>query len=750
MFVEVFSDAISSQTYEIWNDAVVRKALTGALSPKYYPTLFDVIDGHHMPYWELNDACDAYGGQGPNRSYFWENSVAKPYNNLPNSALNSILQYGNKPGFDLVALLLQQNHDLRRALCQKNIALAKADNDRQSEQHRYEQEMAALLQKIKRLEEKYCNEKNKRKGKEGLLRRYENRNKSGRTQFNKKRRKLQDKAAARMGKRILKNHKIGPPEKHAGHHKTIKISRVVRHNLTRCLYCNSYDLTPVLYLSKCVLDFDDDKRSILWVRHEGYSKKCPKGHILIPHFPGLQGTSLGPEILRHVLVYCTRRAVDADIVYYFKKFYKVEISENTIWNARKALGLALAPSLQYIIEELKKSEFLQLDESVYRYHKKKIYVWLIRNNIASLIMPLMGRGRKHIYPYVKDLLDKPIVVDGYIVYPLLFKIIQRCWSHILRDALEVCTQNEDNTYYFDLYCKLLAIFHRSKRIAKKTAESGGASMDICNALADEVRAIAAEYGDLKFAGTLYNAADNLFTFLRYPGMPPTNNYSELDVRDWIVPQRNIRRKFMTQGGMTVFGILQSFASTCDKLGLDLGDCLMKILDDPLFNIFEEFERVRAGGLSQLAATPDIPITTEHAQNQLLPMSIKPPIPPNDVMISVQSAPAHPKELSKPVTTPALPAPAAIPSLPLPVTTPALPAPAAIPSLPLPVTTPALPAPYMLVMATVLIQTQTSAIALPRFIRCYSKMNSIVPYAQMVIRYRCHDYLLFQHKSPPFA
>ena len=63
--------------------------------------------------------------------------------------------------------------------------------------------------------------------------------------------------------------------------------------------------------------------------------------------------------------------------------------------------------------------------------------------------------------------------------------------------------------------------------------------------------LTAGYGDLMFAVTLTNAADNLFTFLRYPGMPPTNNNSELELRDWVV----LQRKFMSTTGMAVFGIL---------------------------------------------------------------------------------------------------------------------------------------------------------------------------------------------------
>ena len=93
-----------------------------------------------------------------------------------------------------------------------------------------------------------------------------------------------------------------------------------------------------------------------------------------------------------------------------------------------------------------------------------------------------------------------------------------------------------------------------------------------------MREISKEYGALKFAVTLYNTADNLFQFLRYPGMPPTNN-SDLDVCDWVVPQRNKHHKFMTQNDMMIFGILQSYTSPYHMLDLDLKYCLMKIFDD---------------------------------------------------------------------------------------------------------------------------------------------------------------------------
>ena len=126
-------------------------------------------------------------------------------------------------------------------------------------------------------------------------------------------------------------------------------------------------------------------------------------------------------------------------------------------------------------------------------------------------------------------------------------------------------------------------------------------MATCGWFADEARGLAARYGNLKFAGTLHAAADNLFTFLRYPGMPPTNNGSERDMYDWVVPIREVSHKFVTERGMCVFSILQIFAATCSKLNLDVGESFLRVLHDPAYNI------VREGLSATSAAPPMLPV-----------------------------------------------------------------------------------------------------------------------------------------------
>ncbi len=189
---------------------------------------------------------------------------------------------------------------------------------------------------------------------------------------------------------------------------------------------------------------------------------------------------------------------------------------------------------------------------------------------------------------------------------------------------------------------LKLIFHRAKEAAARTAAAGGAPMSTCNRFADEVRDLAARYGGLKFAGTLHSAADNLFTFLRHPGMPPTNNGSERDIRDWVVPIREVSHKFMTERGVRVFSILQSFAATCSRLNLDVGESFLKVLRDPTHNIVRE-------GLSALAP-PMLPI---HNAPPMLPMYDAPPMLPAPRPVTSHILSRQP---ALPAAPPMLPAP----------------------------------------------------------------------------------------------
>ena len=175
------------------------------------------------------------------------------------------------------------------------------------------------------------------------------------------------------------------------------------------------------------------------------------------------------------------------------------------------------------------------------------------------------------------LLGIPVVSDGYVVYDI-FPVRQRCWVHILREAEKLAIRNGGG----DLSCyrRLLSLYRRIR-----DRESAGSAE--CLDLERAVLEIAASYGEGHgFRKTLEGAAPHLFTFLRYPGMPPHNNGAELEIRDAVVLQRNVRHQLSTPEGREVFSVLVSVARTCHKRGIFPRVAVENLVRDPGWSIFE--------------------------------------------------------------------------------------------------------------------------------------------------------------------
>ena len=244
---------------------------------------------------------------------------------------------------------------------------------------------------------------------------------------------------------------------------------------------------------------------------------------------------------------------------------------------------------------LKKAKHLGIDETYYASEGDSGYVWVVRTDRVTFVLAMDSRGGDVIEKYMSDLLHIPVTTDGYSPYLTHFKILQRCWAHILRDAESTYVNLDQDdpmrAYYVDLYHKLLDIFGDAKRVAAKTA-AGGAKREVCAEFEERVMDIVAAYGSHKFAAILEGAAPSLFTFLMHPGMPPTNNDTERDIRDAVVVQRKIRRRFVNARGRHVFSVIQSFNSTCRKLGLVPWRCMERIIDDPKYDILEAGDDVR--------------------------------------------------------------------------------------------------------------------------------------------------------------
>ena len=392
----------------------------------------------------------------------------------------------------------------------------------------------------------------------------------------------------------------GPPEGHEGASHGNRPSRRVRLRLYRCQNCGRGHLAYVSPVAKIVNDFPgaDGRRieTAAYVLERGLCRRCDI--ISTAAAPALlPGTSFGPRALGFILEYYCKRSTDETISYYFRALYGFSVSANAVWNARRALKGLLKSAYDGILERISRAAFVQFDESAVKMNGKRGYAWLATAGDATYIVAAPSRAAAVLDLHFGGLLGLPAVTDGYAAYGVL-PVRQRCWVHLLREAEKYAVKNGGD----DLSCyrRLLSMYRRIKN--RKSADSTE-----CLDLEKAVLRITYSYKEGHgFRGTLENAAPHLFTFLRYPGMPPHNNAAELEIRDTVVLHRNVRHQLSEPVGREVFSVLVSVARTCQKIGMFPRTAVERMIEDPDWRIFKPPDGPERTVQAAVAAPP-VPI-----------------------------------------------------------------------------------------------------------------------------------------------
>jgi len=154
----------------------------------------------------------------------------------------------------------------------------------------------------------------------------------------------------------------------------------------------------------------------------------------------------------------------------------------------------------------------------------------------------------------------------------MFSTRQRCWVHILREAKYMSEKLETDNVT-SLYKSLQELFWYTTlhKIEKPDYFLYDYSMEL-------LEKIIVSYSDdkslQKFLTKLNNAKNNLFTFLLYPGVEPTNNAAERALRESVI-HRKIRGCVRNQKGMIMFGNLMSVTMTWRIRNVNILDEIVK-------------------------------------------------------------------------------------------------------------------------------------------------------------------------------
>lgn len=243
------------------------------------------------------------------------------------------------------------------------------------------------------------------------------------------------------------------------------------HARDTCHECGSSDLRAAKARKKYVTDLIFQLVHILEFYHDKICNICgAKIKAISPN-----GDSQSPygKNLKSLFIYlrnkCGVTLRPAEVL--FTDYFGVPITDSSISN--NEINLSKLSELKYnsYLEEIKKSQFSHKDETSYRVGGKTYWIWVYDNLMRVFYRLSDNRGKRTL---IKDFGQNPdhgSINDCYEAYNL-FKLIQICWAHILRECkfhAEKKNATKDEKVF---YKKIKELFKLAKkrRLEEKSLE----------------------------------------------------------------------------------------------------------------------------------------------------------------------------------------------------------------------------------------------------------------------------------------
>lgn len=262
---------------------------------------------------------------------------------------------------------------------------------------------------------------------------------------------------------------------------------------------------------------------------------------------------------------------------------------------RKAAALGL-PLYEQLHTQLKSSDVVHADETSWREDGQGRYVWFGGNEHLA-VYQITDRSGDSAVLLLGDDFDGTLITDAYAAYNAVHAAQrQTCWRHIAARAREILQQIQLTSPAITVP-ESVAFCTTLKRFASRLCELGrqlrkrklsrARARAMIPSLERQLKRFAGQPLDYAPAETLRDRImnkdhDKLFTFLRMPGVEPTNNHAEQSVR-FLVIMRKICFGTRSQAGSLCHSILTSLLETARRQGKNRIAFLVSLLTQPLVN-----------------------------------------------------------------------------------------------------------------------------------------------------------------------
>lgn len=418
------------------------------------------------------------------------------------------------------------------------------------------------------------------------------------------------KARAERRKRPASGRQRGGQPGHRGQARGVvdEVDRIERYYPdSRCPCGGVLALEPEPAVRHQVFDLPEVRYTV--TEHRRYGGRCARcGRRQVAALPDwVPAGQMGPGLLSTIALlngryHLSLRQVQA----YLDTHWGLAFSLGALSESQSRLNAWLAPLHEHIGHAVRRAPVAHADETTHYHHGLRTWLWTLCTERLVYFMAHFGRGKTAARALLGDFAGV-LITDRYGAYnDLPPERRQLCWAHVIRNLERIARRPDPGggigTRLVRLARLVVRVHHHHLNGYLGEAGYRGRLARLRAAFHQQLqagRACAHQPRTVRQCQALLDDEPMLWTFLRYPGLPLTNNTAERALRPYVI-WRKISFATQSPRGLAFRPRLLSVIATARHLRLD---------------IYQVLRRVCAEGLQGLPITP-LPI-----ESPLLP---KPP------------------------------------------------------------------------------------------------------------------------------
>lgn len=389
-----------------------------------------------------------------------------------------------------------------------------------------------------------------------------------------------------------KKRKRGGQRGHRGYgrYRPMRIDEEKRVYLERCPICESHlqrSKTIKCHTVEDIPALEESRPKV--VRYNTEVQWCPqckkvvrgKANGVIPR------CRLGVNVLLYVLIhkYISRESWET-LVNNLSNWYGLKVSKGNLIGMMHRARNWLGYKYDDILEQIRSANIKYADETSWRVNGMNNWLWGFFTDQYAYYTIEESRGKGIAEKILKGSHPEDVLVrDDYGGYMKLPFQHQSCWAHLLRESHErACRPNSSNEIQ-QLHKKLKSMFSSLQEIVQQPFRLEKRKMLYKLYKMDIQHIIDADYfhDDVKeIQKRIGNQKTNLITALLHENVPLTNNYSERNIRNFVVT-RKISGGSRSNAGAKTIAVLMSIMQSTRLQNLAFLPTMKKYLLDSLLS-----------------------------------------------------------------------------------------------------------------------------------------------------------------------